>query len=183
MAMGLDHERSGIGRPGRRRALAAARLAPAGKCDRIFRLRRAARVRLLPAVCARTGALPAVHSPAGSFRGDRHRVPRRGRPPSPACRGQDLRRPRVRGRGRGRGDRRPPDWLQHTPEAERPSCGPGLDYLLSRFGALGGLQRILRGSGECGVVDWTFLGLSIAEWSLACFVGLAIYALVLATRD
>jgi protein dithiol:quinone oxidoreductase len=74
-------------------------------------------------------------------------------------------------------------WLQHTPEAERPSCGPGLDYLLSRFGALGGLQRILRGSGECGVVDWTFLGLSIAEWSLACFVGLAIYALVLAARD
>jgi protein dithiol:quinone oxidoreductase len=74
-------------------------------------------------------------------------------------------------------------WLQHTPEAERPSCGPGLDYLLSRFGPLGGLQRILRGSGECGAVDWTFLGLSIPEWSLACFVGLGIYALVLATRD
>jgi protein dithiol:quinone oxidoreductase len=74
-------------------------------------------------------------------------------------------------------------WLQHTPEAERPSCGPGLDYLLSRFGPLGGLQRILRGSGECGAVDWTFLGLSIPEWSLACFVGLGIYALVLAARD
>jgi len=74
-------------------------------------------------------------------------------------------------------------WLQHTPEAERPSCGPGLDYLLSRFGALGGLQRILRGSGECGAVDWTFLGLSIPEWSLACFIALGIYALVLAARD
>ena len=74
-------------------------------------------------------------------------------------------------------------WLQHTPEAERPSCGPGLDYLLSRFGPLGGLQRILRGSGECGAVDWTFLGLSIPEWTLACFVGLGIYALVLAARD
>jgi disulfide bond formation protein DsbB len=74
-------------------------------------------------------------------------------------------------------------WLQHTPEAERPSCGPGLDYLFSRFGPLGGLQRILRGSGECGAVDWTFLGLSIPEWTLACFIGLAIYALVLAARD
>src|SRR4051812_26251031 len=74
-------------------------------------------------------------------------------------------------------------WLQHTPEAERPSCGPGLDYLLSRFGALGGVQRILRGSGECGAVDWTFLGLSIPEWSLACFIALGIYALVLAARD
>ncbi len=74
-------------------------------------------------------------------------------------------------------------WLQHTPEAERPACGPGLDYLLSRFGPLGGLQRILRGSGECGAVDWTFLGLSIPEWSLACFVGLGVYALLLAARD
>lgn len=74
-------------------------------------------------------------------------------------------------------------WLQHTPEAERPSCGPGLDYLLSRFGALGGLQRILRGSGECGAVDWTFLGLSIPEWTLACFIALGAYALVLAARD
>jgi protein dithiol:quinone oxidoreductase len=74
-------------------------------------------------------------------------------------------------------------WLQHTPEAERPSCGPGIDYLLSRFGPLGGLQRILHGSGECGAVDWTFLGLSIPEWSLACFIGLGIYALVLAARD
>jgi protein dithiol:quinone oxidoreductase len=74
-------------------------------------------------------------------------------------------------------------WLQHTPEAERPSCGPGLDYLLSRFGPVGGLQRILRGSGECGVVDWTFLGLSIPEWTLACFIGLGIYALALAARD
>jgi protein dithiol:quinone oxidoreductase len=74
-------------------------------------------------------------------------------------------------------------WLQHTPEAERPSCGPGLDYLLSRFGPLGGLQRILRGSGECGAVDWTFLGLSIPEWSLGLFIALGVYALVLAARE
>jgi protein dithiol:quinone oxidoreductase len=74
-------------------------------------------------------------------------------------------------------------WLQHTPEDKRPACGPGLDYLLSRFGPFDGLQRVLRGSGECGAVDWTFLGLSIPEWSLACFIGLAIYALALAARD
>lgn len=74
-------------------------------------------------------------------------------------------------------------WLQHTPEGERPSCGPGLDYLLSQFGPLGGLQRILRGSGECGAVDWTFLGLSIPEWTLASFIALGVYALVLASRD
>jgi disulfide bond formation protein DsbB len=31
-------------------------------------------------------------------------------------------------------------------------------------------------------VGWTFLGLSIAEWSLACFSGLALWSLWLAFR-
>ncbi len=74
-------------------------------------------------------------------------------------------------------------WIQHVPEDKRPSCGPGLDYLVSTFGPFGGLQRILRGSGECGKVDWTLLGLSIPEWTLACFIALGIYAVFLATRD
>src|SRR5204863_291441 len=38
------------------------------------------------------------------------------------------------------------------------------------------------GFGECAAVDWTFLGLSIAEWSLAWFVVLGCYALWLAVR-
>ncbi len=33
------------------------------------------------------------------------------------------------------------------------------------------------------MVDWTFLGLSIAEWSLAWFVALALYAAWLAVRS
>jgi disulfide bond formation protein DsbB len=74
-------------------------------------------------------------------------------------------------------------WLQHTPADKRPSCGPGLDYLLSTFGPFDALARILRGSGECGEVDWRFLGLSIPEWTLGCFIALAIYAIVLAARD
>ena len=32
------------------------------------------------------------------------------------------------------------------------------------------------------MVDWTFLGLSIAEWSLACFTALFFYALWIALR-
>jgi disulfide bond formation protein DsbB len=74
-------------------------------------------------------------------------------------------------------------WLQHTPADQRPSCGPGLDFLLSNFGPLDGLQRILRGSGECGAVDWTFLGLSIPEWTLGWFVVFVLYGLFLATRE
>jgi len=44
------------------------------------------------------------------------------------------------------------------------------------------LQKLFTGTGECAVVDWRFLGLSIAEWSLAWFLGLFAYALWLALR-
>ena len=73
-------------------------------------------------------------------------------------------------------------WLQHTPESERPACGPGFDFLMDTFGPLDAVRRILRGSGECGAVDWTFLGLSIPEWTLGAFVVLGMYALVLGFR-
>ena len=74
-------------------------------------------------------------------------------------------------------------WLQHTPESQRPACGPGLEFLMNTFGPLGSLQRILRGSGECGAVDWTFLGFSIPEWTLVCFVVLSVYSVTLSFRD
>jgi disulfide bond formation protein DsbB len=74
-------------------------------------------------------------------------------------------------------------WIQHLPEDQRPTCGPGLDYMLSTFGPFGSLSRILRGSGECGVVDWTLLSFSIPEWTLAAFMALAVWAVFLARRD
>lgn len=74
-------------------------------------------------------------------------------------------------------------WLQHTPESQRPACGPGLEFLYNTFGPLGSLQRILRGSGECGAVDWTFLGYSIPEWTLVWFIVLSVYAVFLSFRD
>ena len=74
-------------------------------------------------------------------------------------------------------------WIQHLPEDQRPSCGPGLDYLVSTFGPLGSLSRILHGSGECGKVDWTLLSFSIPEWTLAAFIALILWAGFLATRD
>jgi disulfide bond formation protein DsbB len=73
-------------------------------------------------------------------------------------------------------------WLQHTPESERPSCGPGLDYLFGNFGPFDALRKVLRGSGECGVVDWTLFGFSIPELTLAAFAVLALWALFVAFR-
>jgi len=73
-------------------------------------------------------------------------------------------------------------WLQHIPADQRPACGPALDYLLSTFGPVDGLRRILRGSGECGVVDWTLLSFSIPEWTLVAFLAFALGAVWLARR-
>jgi disulfide bond formation protein DsbB len=74
-------------------------------------------------------------------------------------------------------------WLQHLPPEERPACGPALDYLLSAFGPVEGLGRVLRGSGECGAVDWTLLSFSIPEWTLAAFMALSVWAVFLAWQD
>jgi disulfide bond formation protein DsbB len=61
-------------------------------------------------------------------------------------------------------------WLQHLPKDQVPECGPGLTYMLDKFPLTQALEKIFRGSGECAEVGWTFLGLSIPEWSLLWFV-------------
>ncbi len=68
-------------------------------------------------------------------------------------------------------------WLQHLPPDQVPECGPGYDYLMDVFPLDEALGMIFTGSGECAEVDWTFLGLSIAEWSLAMFVIILVAAL------
>jgi len=73
-------------------------------------------------------------------------------------------------------------WLQHLPPDRVPECGPGLDYLLEVFSFTETLAQVFKGSGECALVDWTFLGLSIAEWSLVWFTLLACLALVHCVR-
>jgi disulfide bond formation protein DsbB len=73
-------------------------------------------------------------------------------------------------------------WLQHLPADKVPQCGPDLYFMLENFPLSQTLQKLVSGTGECAVVDWTFLGLSIAEWSLAWFVALAAYAAWLAFR-
>jgi protein dithiol:quinone oxidoreductase len=73
-------------------------------------------------------------------------------------------------------------WLQHLPAEQVPACGPGLEYLLKKMPLTDVLGKVLSGSGECAEVGWTFLGLSIAGWSLVWFVVLGIYAAYIAAR-
>ncbi len=73
-------------------------------------------------------------------------------------------------------------WLQHLPPDQVPPCGPGLYYMLENLPLARALEKLFTGSGQCAEVHWTFLGLSIAGWSLAWFAALAAYALWLVFR-
>lgn len=68
-------------------------------------------------------------------------------------------------------------WLQHLPKDQIPECGPGLSYLMETQPWLQVFRNVLQGSGECAEVGWTFLRLSIPEWTLMCFVLFAIMAI------
>ncbi|MEK7494276.1 MAG: disulfide bond formation protein B [Patescibacteria group bacterium] len=65
-------------------------------------------------------------------------------------------------------------WLQHFSGPVDPTrCG----VLLGSF--VESVILSLGGKGSCAVIDWTFLGLSIADWSLLCFGFLLIVGLYL----
>jgi disulfide bond formation protein DsbB len=68
-------------------------------------------------------------------------------------------------------------WLQHLPPELVPECGPDLAFMMEMYPLLETIERALRGTGDCAEVARTFVGFSIAEWSLLCFLGLLITAL------
>ena len=72
-------------------------------------------------------------------------------------------------------------WLQwHPPEFI--SCGRDIYGMIETFPLQRALPMIFRGSGDCSKIDWTFLGLSIANWSFVAFTvfGLLIIGLLIA---
>jgi len=73
-------------------------------------------------------------------------------------------------------------WLQHLPADQVPACGPDLFFMIENFPLARTLEKLFMGSGQCAEVTWRFLGLSIAEWSLACFALLALYAVWLGIK-
>jgi len=73
-------------------------------------------------------------------------------------------------------------WLQHLPEDQVPSCGPGLNFMLDNFPLGDTINMILRGSGECAEISWTFIGVSIPGWTLLAFILLATLSSILLFR-
>lgn len=76
-------------------------------------------------------------------------------------------------------------WLQSLPPDQVPACGPTLDYLFDIMPLHQVLATVLKGDGNCAIIDARFLGLSLPAWSFVSFVLLALYwlAMPLLSRD
>ena len=72
-------------------------------------------------------------------------------------------------------------WLQWNPPSV-PECGPGIEYLAESLPLTELLPKLLQGAGDCSAVDWTFLGLSSANWGLVTFSGIVIATLWMMLR-
>lgn len=73
-------------------------------------------------------------------------------------------------------------YLQSLPADELPACLPGLSYMFEVFPWQEILQAMVMGTGECGDVVWTFLGLSIPGWTLVAFVAMGALNLGIALK-
>ncbi len=62
-------------------------------------------------------------------------------------------------------------WIEKLPFDQQPGCGYSLQDMLETFPLLKTFKLVLAGSGGCGEVTWSFLGLSLAGWSLLFFLG------------
>lgn len=70
-------------------------------------------------------------------------------------------------------------WLQHLPSTGLSSnCDVSLQYMLQALPFDQVLKNIFAGGSTCSQVEWQFLHLSLAEWSLISFVAFSVFALV-----
>jgi disulfide bond formation protein DsbB len=69
-------------------------------------------------------------------------------------------------------------WIQHQPPGTVPSCGAPLDNLLQMFPLLEVIRKVMTGGGECGVIDWTLLGISMPGWVLIAAVTFGLVGIV-----
>jgi protein dithiol:quinone oxidoreductase len=57
-------------------------------------------------------------------------------------------------------------YVQSLPPGTLPSCGAPLGVLLKFMPLWQVIRKVLSGSGECGEVNWRFLGLAMPAWVL-----------------
>lgn len=73
-------------------------------------------------------------------------------------------------------------WLQSQPADPNATCLPGLNYLLQTMLWQDVLKVAIKGSVECAQKDWTFLGFTLAAWTLIAFAVLALISILQVSR-
>lgn len=73
-------------------------------------------------------------------------------------------------------------WLQSLPPDQVPACGAGLYYMLETMPFAEVLATVFRGDGNCAVIEWRFLDLSMPGWTLVFFLTFAVAGAVLTRR-
>ncbi len=63
-------------------------------------------------------------------------------------------------------------YVQSLPPGTLPSCGAPLAVLMKFMPVWQLIRKVLTGSGECGLVNWRFLGLAMPAWVLIWTVAL-----------
>jgi disulfide bond formation protein DsbB len=69
-------------------------------------------------------------------------------------------------------------WIQAQPPGTVPACGAPLDAMMQMFPMAEVIGRVMTGGGECGTIDWTFLGQSMPMWVLIVAIALTLVAIV-----
>jgi disulfide bond formation protein DsbB len=57
-------------------------------------------------------------------------------------------------------------YIQHLPPGAIPSCGAPLSMMMKFMPLTAVIRKVLSGSGECGIINWRFLGLAMPAWVL-----------------
>jgi disulfide bond formation protein DsbB len=73
-------------------------------------------------------------------------------------------------------------WVQAQPPGTVAACGAGLDYMMEIMPLFDVIKKVLTGSGECGKIDWTFLGLSMPWWVLISLAALMVWGVLVNWR-
>jgi disulfide bond formation protein DsbB len=73
-------------------------------------------------------------------------------------------------------------WIQAQPPGTVAACGADLDFLMDIMPVTEVITKVLTGSGECGKVDWQFVGLSMPWWVLISLVVLAAWGAIVNFR-
>lgn len=73
-------------------------------------------------------------------------------------------------------------WLQGLPEDQLPACLPPMEFMLEAFPLQDIISKMLHGTADCAAIDWTLLGLNIAQLSMISFVMMLVFSVFLLLR-